>query len=219
METIVLKFIRRSGGPVSREELVVLNSMTKPQLSQVLKHLKQKFTGTKAEQIERVCGYLAQLHANRCNHMKADGVTRDISWRGCARWCQGYCKKCGMQIEQYERAKARDVLVIDSDRKDNEVNWTDLKTTEMVMDSACRRCVAGDRWHKAMRSWLAKRGLCPVKRAIDEDFRFGDDQTCHADVAWVYPAGVFGKHGMIEVAEVNLRTPPLLSRRALSDLC
>ena len=44
-----------------------------------------------------------------------------------------------------------------------------------------------------------------------------DSRVVRSTSAWVYPAGI-GKHGAVDVAEVAMACPPLLSIRAMEDL-
>ena len=88
----------------------------------------------------------------------------------------------------------------------------------MIADSGCKRSVAGKMWHDQLRQKLAAEGLQPVKKAIREKFRFGDGRVVKAHTSWTYPTGLYGRHGQVNVAEVDVECPPLLSVRAMEEL-
>ena len=58
----------------------------------------------------------------------------------------------------------------------------------MIVDSGCKRSVAGRRWHTRMHLILQAQGLKPQLRAIKEVFRLGDGSLSHSSVAYVYPS-------------------------------
>eukprot|EP00972_Heterocapsa_arctica_P066757 9850881-Heterocapsa_arctica.AAC.1 len=62
----------------------------------------------------------------------------------------------------------------------------------MIIDTGCRRSVAGTKWHERMQKHLDKNGMKTVRKDIDEKFRFGDDEVLVAGTAWVYPIGIGG---------------------------
>ena len=53
---------------------------------------------------------------------------------------------------------------------------------------------------------------------MHDRFRFGDGVVVDGYVAWIYPAGVYGKNGRIQIAEVDRNCPPLMSNQAMQDL-
>ena len=88
---------------------------------------------------------------------------------------------------------AEDTYVVDDIKSDVE---------RMITDSGCKRSVAGRRWHRRMHRLLRSQGLKPQRRVIDEVFRFGNGTLVSSSVAFVYPIGVFGTHGTVDVAMV-----------------
>eukprot|EP00972_Heterocapsa_arctica_P045141 6664829-Heterocapsa_arctica.AAC.1 len=72
----------------------------------------------------------------------------------------------------------------------------------MIIDTGCRRSVAGTKRHDRMQKHLDKNGMKAVRKAIDEKFRFGDDEVLAVGTAWVYPIGIGGVHGEIEIAHI-----------------
>ena len=95
-----------------------------------------------------------------------------------------------------------------------------VTTGQVVMDSGCRRSVAGQKWHRKTQRKLQKMGLAPVRRSINEDFRFGDDLCVTATCSWIYPAGLFGAgNGRLDIAEIPIDAcPALISRNCLSSM-
>eukprot|EP00972_Heterocapsa_arctica_P042617 6281978-Heterocapsa_arctica.AAC.1 len=58
-----------------------------------------------------------------------------------------------------------------------------------------------------------------VRKDIDEKFRLGDDEVLAAGTAWVYPIGIGGLHGEIEIAHIPVGDcPGLLSQDAARSL-
>ena len=94
----------------------------------------------------------------------------------------------------------------------------DNDNVTMILDSGCRRSVAGEDWHSAMHQACREKGLRPVRRSINESFKFGDGDEVPAGEAYVYPAGVLGHKGELDVAVVDRSCPGLMSRKAMQDL-
>ena len=134
------------------------------------------------------------------------------------------CLLCGSRLSYVPKRKgAQDgsfvgVVEIPS-RAPSEVLVVDMKSDveRMIIDSGCKRSVAGRRWHRRMHALLRSQGLKPQKRCIDEVFRFGNGALVNSSVSYVYPIGVYGTHGTVDVAMVK-ECPPLLSNRALKEL-
>ena len=88
----------------------------------------------------------------------------------------------------------------------------------MIVDSGCKRSVAGRRWHRRMHVILYTQGLKPQRRTIKEVFRFGDGLLSHSSsVVYVYPVGIYSTHGTVGAAMVQ-QCPPLLSNKAMKEL-
>eukprot|EP00972_Heterocapsa_arctica_P004081 606453-Heterocapsa_arctica.AAC.1 len=73
----------------------------------------------------------------------------------------------------------------------------------MIIDTGCRRSVAGTKRHVRMQEHLEQNGLKAVRKNIDEKFRFGDDVVIAASTAWIYPLCINGMIGEIEIAHVE----------------
>ena len=80
------------------------------------------------------------------------------------------------------------------------------------------RSVAGSQWHKAVQQHLATKGLAPVKLDKTEDFQFGDDRTDTSVCSWLYPVGVHGLNGSLDIAEVTSNCPGLMSKDTMGSL-
>ena len=50
----------------------------------------------------------------------------------------------------------------------------------VILDSGCKRPVAGPAWHAAMEVACAKAGLKPIYKKINETFLFGDGDEVQA---------------------------------------
>ena len=100
----------------------------------------------------------------------------------------------------------------------NPVNIVDMVDGSIMLDTGCRRSVAGPKWHRAMRHVLKKHGLTPVRKKCAEDFVFGDGATYRADIRWVYPIAISGRKATLDVAEVSCQCPGLMSRKAMAQL-
>ena len=87
----------------------------------------------------------------------------------------------------------------------------------IIMDSGCRRSVAGTEWHIQMIRWCRKYGLQPQTKSIKEAFEFGGGEVVHSNRALIYPILLNGHLVELDVAEVD-RCPPLLSSQAMRSL-
>ena len=217
-------------GYVTDCEFEVLKIMTNEQLEDVLLVLEQAFSGNKQEKIDRLVAFVADQADNPCDHRGTSGTeTENVRWAGSATWVWATCKNCQRSVQRIPRSNAAKDRIDKSKRRFkwhetqdalvvNDVLWDDIGTTELINDSGCRRSVAGHEWHDNLQEYLKGLGLRPVKKDIDEEFRFGSGDLATATESYVYPAGINGKHGVIEVARVEGRTPPLLSQQAMQDL-
>ena len=61
-------------------------------------------------------------------------------------------------------------------------------------------------------------GLKPGEREVKESFIFGDGDVVQTTTAFVYPVGVVGHAGELDVALVERNCPGLMSRAALKQL-
>ena len=87
----------------------------------------------------------------------------------------------------------------------------------IIMDSGCRRSVAGKDWHDRMLIWTTRQGLRPVRKFITESFEFGGGEVVDSNHAIIYPVILNGHLVELDVAEVE-RCPPLLSSQAMKAL-
>ncbi len=86
------------------------------------------------------------------------------------------------------------------------------------MDSGCRRTVSGKKCHAEARRRLAELGLRPVEAPCEDRFRFGDGRVIRASRSWRYPLGIYGRNGILNVAEAPQERPPLLSAKCMDEL-
>ena len=60
---------------------------------------------------------------------------------------------------------------------------------------------------------------CVRWQEVDESFKYGDGEILPAKTSYLYPVGVTGKNGALDIAEVEKEeAPPLMSRKAMTDL-
>ena len=64
---------------------------------------------------------------------------------------------------------------------------------------------------------LEARGLKPQRRSTKVVFCFGDGALSSSSLAYVYPIGIYGTHGTVDLAMVR-QCPPLLSNKAMKEL-
>ena len=58
-----------------------------------------------------------------------------------------------------------------------------------------------------------------MAREVDESFEYGGGKILQAKMSYLYPVGVTGENGTLDIAEVEKEeAPPLMSRRAMKDL-
>ncbi len=65
---------------------------------------------------------------------------------------------------------------------------------------------------------MATQGLQPLKREIDEEFRFGGGDTVKSKESFIYFIGINQQRATIEVASVPGSTPTLLSQDSMGDM-
>ena len=76
----------------------------------------------------------------------------------------------------------------------------------------------GSKWHESMRAKLRSIGLKPVRIDTQEDFLFGSDRVDTSLCAWLYPVGIHGHTGAVNVAEIESNCPGLMSSDTMSCL-
>ncbi len=97
------------------------------------------------------------------------------------------------------------------------INYSNAQE-RFILDSGCRRSMAGKRWCDEARRRLAGIGLRPVEVPCDDRFRFGDGRVALASSSWKYPFGIYGRDGVLSIAEVPQECPPLLSAKFVGEL-
>ena len=201
---------------LTEKELESLKPLTVKQLSSILCRLKQPFSGNKAALLERINEYFIDLQDGPyCRHIQKDGRSA-LKWSSSKEWSWATCSLCGRRVEQVATKERKDVLALDMDTHD--VLWNDIDPGSMILDTVCRRTVAGRQWLKKFLALLRQRGLKAQPREIDDEFRYGDGTIVRGTVAWTCPVGIMGFNGFLDIAEVPVATPPLMSRRAMRDL-
>ena len=98
------------------------------------------------------------------------------------------------------------------------VNVTNDEEKFIILDSGCRRSVAGTNWHFNMHHWLKNQGLKPVIRLVNESFEFGGGEVLTATRAFIYPVIINDHLIEVDIAEVTGNCPPLLSSSAMKTL-
>ena len=98
------------------------------------------------------------------------------------------------------------------------VNVVDMATGYIMLDTGCRRSVAGPKWHTAMRSRLQSLGLEPIEKPCKSQFVFGSGASVKAKSRWVYPIAIKGKPCLLDVAEVPCDCPGLLSKSSIQKM-
>ena len=88
----------------------------------------------------------------------------------------------------------------------------------MILDNGCKRNVGGSKWHESMRAKLRSIGLKPVRLDVQEDFLFGSDRVDTSICAWMYPVGIHGVTGIVNVAEIESNCPGLMSADTMARL-
>ena len=92
------------------------------------------------------------------------------------------------------------------------------KRMNLILDTGCRRNVAGSAWHADMRAYLKTVGLRPLRIDKQEDFVFGSDRVDTSICCWLYPVGIHGHTGVLNIAEIDSNCPGLLSADTMSSL-
>ena len=130
------------------------------------------------------------------------------------------CARCGDRVwtERLRNQWAREYEIMVADlQKEKTKNDRDDETF-MVMDTGCRRVVAGKSWHENRQRLCRELGLTPIRIAIKERFKFGNQKPEKSHQAWLYPVAINKTPGVLRVAEVEGERTPLLSGEALAAL-
>lgn len=98
------------------------------------------------------------------------------------------------------------------------VYHTNEEEKYIILDSGCRRSVAGTSWHHGMFRWLKSQGLKLVIRLVTESFEFVGGEVPSATRAFIYPLVINNYLVEIDMAEVLGNCPPLLSSSAMKTL-
>ena len=88
----------------------------------------------------------------------------------------------------------------------------------VILDNGCKRNVGGSQWHRAMQAMQRGYGLKGIKVDVQEEFLFGSDCVDVSLRAWIYPVGVHGGLGTINIAEIESNCPGLMCEDTMSDL-
>ena len=88
----------------------------------------------------------------------------------------------------------------------------------IILDNGCRRNVGGSKWHAQVQAMLRRFGLKGERIDMQEEFLFGSDRVDRSICAWLYPVGVHGRCGTINVAEIESNCPGLLSADTMAAL-
>ena len=162
-------------------------------------------------QTQRLCA-----HVEWTNHANGHGV-----WKKCKE-CKlrlEYCdKKSGVVARYANFSGVCTVMNTSGHSKRAQKEVDDEGHVLIILDSGCKRSVAGPAWHAAMESACAKAGLKPIYKHINETFLFGDGDEVQATTAVEYPVGIYELHGSLDVALVDRPCPGLMSRKAMGEL-
>ncbi len=110
-------------------------------------------------------------------------------------------------------------LSVTGQQKVHSVLWQSLDTGEIILDTGCRRSVAGRGFHRRYERYLNQLGLKGIRRVSQERFRYGNGMTEASTSSVCYPGVLGGRAGKVDIAEVPSEdVPPLLSRQAMCDL-
>ena len=92
------------------------------------------------------------------------------------------------------------------------------KRMGLILDNGCMRNVGGAMWHRDMQAMLKTKGLQPIRLDLQEEFLFGSDRVDMSKCAWLYPVGIHGRTGVINIAEIESNCPGLLSNSTMGQL-
>ena len=86
----------------------------------------------------------------------------------------------------------------------------------MILDTGCRRQVAGKEWHRVHQGHLDR--LLPLEYPERASFRFGPEPAKESKRRWAYPCGISGHFCVLWISEVDVPAPALCSRHTMSAL-
>jgi competence ComEA-like helix-hairpin-helix protein len=117
-----------------------------------------------------------------------------------------------------DRGSVMHYVAFSSDAYVNSSYMVTMPTGHIMLDTGCKRSVAGPTWHQQMRTRLSDLGLEPVQRACKAQFVFGSGKSVKATSSWVYPIAIRGRPALLDVAEVPCDCPGLMSKVSMKKM-
>eukprot|EP00971_Amphidinium_carterae_P340187 6478394-Amphidinium_carterae.1 len=88
----------------------------------------------------------------------------------------------------------------------------------IILDTGCRKSVAGQAWHVQMSTCLQRHGLKAILVDQHDHFTFGNGKSVVSTCSWKYPLKMCGCIIPVVIAEVSCPCPPLLSHELMKEL-
>eukprot|EP00971_Amphidinium_carterae_P349931 6491302-Amphidinium_carterae.2 len=201
----------------------LLESYTNKQLQDWLRKRAWSTKGNKRELVARIVHAInvdgpTEGSTSACEHASARaGANGTHAWKKCT--------ACGKMMWKFNKV-TKQTEFTGAVEKVDDVVANDVFIAKdgkevigfMVLDTGCKKSVAGVRWHRGMRKKLKQCGLKPASCDLETGFRFGDGREIRSKRTWRYPCLVHGKAFTIEVAEIHEDCPPLLSVAAMTSI-
>eukprot|EP00971_Amphidinium_carterae_P111535 2208842-Amphidinium_carterae.1 len=202
---------------------VNLECFTVGALKQWLSERGLSTRGNKADLVNRIHEFLSaqnsmqgDWHLPVCLHdVVISGGNSTHAWRR--------CKQCKRMVSRTCRATGEeeaydDVLVASCSASDILVASLDDSCLNLILDSGCKRSVAGHRWHADAQRKFEQAGVVPLKVPCISHFRFGSDAVVEAQWYWRYPLVIGERCVILEISEVPSECPGLLSVDGMAAL-
>jgi hypothetical protein len=99
---------------------------------------------------------------------------------------------------------------IEPESSKHEVHVVSMQKGHIMLDTGCKKSVAGRQWHQDFQKELESLGMKGKEIQATESFRFGDGRVVTSKKTWVYPVGISGVSTTLEICEVDGECPGLL---------
>ena len=90
------------------------------------------------------------------------------------------------------------------------VHTVHLKPSLVMVDTGCRRAVGGTAWHNGQQKELGDMGLSYTKFEQKDYFQVGPGRQYLSTHRRLYPVGVAGWAGTVEISEVSADVPGVI---------
>ena len=119
-----------------------------------------------------------------------------LKWGGNQSSKYASCGRCGAKnVIFLEKKPTRNVFVEEEESSkqeslfgtEHEVHAVTMQKGHIMLDTGCKKSVAGRQWHRDFQKELESLGMQGKEIQTTESFRFGDGRVVTSQKTWVYP--------------------------------